>query len=169
MFADTNNDISFHSSRLQFARNICCEQDDHVTVEGKKEVCDALGCIYEKCGWKKDGWEDDSHGKDKYDTDKWGSDGYIKKDKYDVDDYKAEWGSGGYNKYDDDKYQPKDYDDDYYQKQKYYAEKKYSKDSDDKCTSEERDECCNAPEKKQWEVCIMLDCNPNKVRANINS
>jgi hypothetical protein len=120
-----------------------------VTVEGKKEVCDALGCIYEKCGWKKDGWEDDSHGKDKYDDDK--------------------WGSGGYSKYDDDKYPvEQDYDDDYYQKQKYYAEKKYLKDSDDKCTSEERDECCNAPEKKQWEVCIMLDCNPNKVSTNIN-
>ena len=124
-----------------------------MTVEGKKEVCDALGCIYEKCGWKKDGWEDDSYGKDKYDDDKWGSDGYIKKDK-------TEWGSGTYSKYDDD---------DYHQKQKYYAEKKYSKDSDDKCTSEERDECCNAPEKKQWEVCIMLDCNPNKVSTNINS
>ena len=169
MFAETNDYISFHSSRLQFARNICCEQDDHVTVEGKKEVCDALGCIYEKCGWKKDGWEDDSHGKDKYDDDKWGSDGYIKKDKYDDDDYKADWGSGGYSKYDDDKYQyKKDYDDDYYQKQKYYAEKKYSKDSDDKCTSEKRDGCCNAPAKKQWEVCIMLDCNPNKVSTNIN-
>ena len=61
-----------------------------------------------------------------------------------------------------------DYDDDYYQKQKYYAEKKYSEDSDDKCTSEERDECCNAPEKKQWEVCIMLGCNLNKVSTNIN-
>jgi len=36
-------------------------------------------------------------------------------------------------------------------------------DDDDKCTVDEREECCTANEKKQLQVCENLGCNIRKV------
>jgi hypothetical protein len=160
---------------VQFARNICCTQDEDLTVREKKEVCDDLGCIYEKCGWKKDGWEDDSYSKDNYDDEDsrpaWNNDGYNKdydekykyQNDYDNDNYQKNkynnYGNGNYQK---NKYNFKyDYGNGNYQKNKYDFKKDY--DDDDECTADEREECCTANEKKQWQVCHTLGCNINKV------
>jgi len=147
---------------VQFARNICCTQHDDLTVGEKKEVCDDLGCIYEKCGWKKDGydddesqssWKNDGYSQD-YDDDKYADyfNNNYQKNKYNVMDY--------YNNNDQtNKYNVKDYNDNNYQKNKY----NFKNDDDDECTADEREECCTANEKKQLQVCENLGCNIRKV------
>ena len=78
---------------------------------------------------------------------KYGSYNVIKQDKknnYDADDYNG--------------------DDDNYKKDKYDSYNNY----DGKCTSEERDECCNASEKKQEEICAKSGCNPIKVSTTLS-
>lgn len=154
---------------MQFARNICCNQHDDVTVGEKKEICEDLGCIYEKCAWKRDGYDDDdsktSWKNDGYDEDyedeqykyknDYDDDNY-QKNKYNVEDYyNSNYQKNKYDSYNDY------YNDNNYQKNKYDSKNEYE---EDKCTADEREECCTANEKKQVQVCESLGCNVRKVR-----
>ena len=147
---------------MQFARNICCTQDDKLPVGEKKLVCDKLNCMYKKCGWKRDGyddddykpaWKDDGYSKDDDNKYKSDYDDDWKKDGYDDDDNKLAWKNDGYNK---------DYD--VYQKNKYGFQNDYG---DDKCTADKLEECCTANEKKQVMVCATYRCNIEKVSTNV--
>ena len=60
-----------------------------------------------------------------------------------------------------------DDEDEYNTKNNYNQKDKYdfrNDDEDDKCTAEEREDCCTANEKKQVQVCASLGCNIRKVR-----
>ena len=133
---------------------------------------------YKKITWKNDGYKDDYDDKDYGDDDK---SGYNKKDGYgpsyyNTGDYKDSY------KGSDDNYRTDDYRDDKYSTNndgydKYwneYKNKNYGDDDEDdditdlvsdKCTSEERDLCCTANDKDQWDVCKILGCNIKKVSA----
>ncbi len=157
-------DDGYNSCDAQ-SRDICCNQSDTLSVDDKKRVCDRLHCMYQKCGWKRDGYDDEDS------KPAWNNDGYNKDyddkydnkydDKYDIDynnvkdRYDEQWNNykdknnGGDNNYQDGKY---DHVNDY---------------DDDKCTADERRECCTANEKKQWQVCTLLGCNTKKVSMNV--
>jgi len=146
------------------SRDICCNQSSRLSVDNKKMVCEKLHCMYEKCGWKRDG--------------------------YDNTDSEPAWKNDGYNKDYDDKYDNKSdntYDVDYtHVKDRYdeqwnsYKDKNYGGDNnyqdsnydhvndydDDKCTADERRECCTVNEKIQMQVCGLLGCSINKVSMN---
>ena len=166
---------------MQISRNICCTQDDNLTVKEKKQVCDDIGCIYEKCGWQKDGYDDDAWEDDGYNDDKtsW------KRDGYNDDNPKPAWEDDGYNDdksswkkdgYDDDDSKPSWNDDGYDQKNKY--NKKGNKESwydfknsymDDECSAEDREKCCTANSANQRDVCDRVGCNIKKVRLFITN
>ena len=134
------------------SRDICCNQNDRLSINDKKRVCNRLGCMYNKCGWKKDGYDDD----DDYSEPASKSDGYD--DKYDDKDlYDQQWNSYKKNDNGGDDFEDakNDGDDDKYDHVNDY--------DDDKCTSAERRVCCLANEKKQWTVCNILGCNVRKV------
>ena len=59
---------------MQISRNICCNQDDNLAFKERKQVCDDIGCIYEKCGRQRDGWKDDE-----WKDDEWKDDGHWSK------------------------------------------------------------------------------------------
>jgi len=85
---------------------------------------------------------------------------------------KKEGGYGGWDDKDDAQYEvlykPADENDvknNYDQKDNYDFKDDYD---DDECTAGEREECCTANEKKQWQICTMLGCNPKKVSTVYN-
>ena len=147
--------ISYSNSTfVQISRNICCNQDDNLTVKEKKQVCDDIGCIYEKCGWQKDGYDDDAWEDDGYNDDKssWKKDGYD-------DDSKPSWNDDGYDQ--KNKYNKKD------NKESWYDFKNSYK--DDECSGEDRQKCCTANRANQRNVCDKVGCNMEKVRLFITN
>lgn len=171
---------------------MCCNQSYDVSVTDRKKVCAKLGCMYQKCGWKRDGYDDDED--DDYKKITWKNDGYNDDDKNYGGDYKSDYDKkDGYSpsyytndeykdsyKGSDDTYRTDDYRTDDKYKDGYdgydkywneYKNKNYGDDDDftdlvsDKCTSEERDICCTANDKDQWDVCKILGCNIRKVSA----
>ena len=143
-------------------------------MKEKAEICDDLGCIYDKCGWKKDGYDDNDDSKPAWKSDGYDEDKYKNRNDYYGDYSKPAWRNDGYNEKYKNKYNQNDIYDDRNQKNKYdyndydQNQGKYNDDykdvyEDDKCTADEREECCTANDKKKWQVCKTLGCNIKKV------
>lgn len=65
-------------------RATCCDLHDSLPVQQKMDVCNAVGCDYDKCDWTDDGWSGDTAkptseptwSADGWQKDGWNDDGY---------------------------------------------------------------------------------------------